>query len=52
MELFKAVIQTAVGLFKIDFTLFGVTFNFWQVFLFTIVAGIVIWFISEVFFGG
>lgn len=45
------LLTTVYNLFRIEFTLYGFTFSMWQVFLFTIVAGLVGWLISEVFFG-
>lgn len=46
---FGQLIAKTVELFSIEFTIFGFTFSLWQVFLFDIVAGIVIWFLAEVF---
>ena len=51
MELFGQAVQSALDIFKIEFTLWGFTFSFWEVFAFTIVAGIVCWVISEIFLG-
>ena len=47
---FGQLIEKTVELFSIEFTIYGFTFSMWQVFLFDFVAGIVIWFIVEVFF--
>ena len=47
---FGQLIEKTVELFSIEFTIYGFTFSMWQVFLFDIAAGIVIWFIVEVFF--
>ena len=47
-----AVFEKVVELFSIEFTIYGFTFSMWQVFLFDFAAGIVIWFLREVFFGG
>lgn len=41
IEDFGAMISAVVRIFKIEFTLYGVTFSFWEVFLFTAVVGIV-----------
>lgn len=46
---FGQLIVKTVELFSIEFTIYGSTFSLWQVFLFDIVAGIVIWFLVEVF---
>lgn len=51
METFGAVINAVVGLFQMPLTLYGFTFSFWEVFLFTIVVGIIA-FILGGFFGG
>lgn len=40
-----------VDLFSIEFTIYGFTFSMWQVFLFDIAVGIVVWVIAEVFLG-
>ena len=48
-SLMKSLFDCVVGLFKIEFTLFGVTFSFWQVFLFIIAASITIWIVRELF---
>ena len=47
---FGQLIEKVVELFSIEFTIYGFTFSLWQVFLFDIAAGIVIWVIVEVFF--
>lgn len=44
------VFEKVVELFSVEFTIYGFTFSMWQVFLFTIVADIVIWVLVEVFF--
>lgn len=47
-----STLLTAVyDLFRIEFTLYGFTFSMWQVFVFTIVAGLIGWLLSEVFLG-
>ena len=51
MEFFAAVISGAVNIMKIDFSLYGFTFNFWQIFLWNIVAGIVLWIIFNLWGG-
>ena len=47
---FGQVIEKTVELFSIEFTIYGFTFSMWQVLLFDIAAGIVIWLLVEVFF--
>ena len=49
MELVGAMITSTVDLFKLEFTLFGFTLSFWQVFLFSCVAGIVAWILWRIF---
>ncbi len=51
IEDFGAMISAVVRIFKIEFTLYGVTFSFWEVFLFTIVAGIILAFLGGAFGG-
>ena len=43
------IFEKLVELFSIEFTIFGFTFSMWQVYLFDIAAGILIWVIAEVF---
>lgn len=45
------MISTTVDILKIEFTLYNFTFSLWQVLLFNLVAGIVIWVIREVLLG-
>ena len=45
------MVSTAVNILKIEFTLYGFTFSLWQVLLFNLVAGIIIWVITEVLLG-
>lgn len=44
-SLFSAVMQ----LFTLDFTLYGYTFSWWQVFAFSVVVGILVKIFWEVF---
>ena len=44
--LFNSILR----LFQMEFTIYGFTFSFWQVFLFDITAAIVGWFLGKVFF--
>lgn len=46
---FGLIIEKIVEAFSIEFTIYGFTFSLWQVFLFDIAAGIVIWVLAEVF---
>lgn len=50
MELFGTLLSLVMDLFQMEFTLYGFTFSFWQVFVFDIVVGIIAWIIMEVFF--
>lgn len=45
------VFSAVMRLFKLEFTLYGYTFSWWEVFVFSIVAGLVLWFFWEVFHG-
>ena len=44
-----ALFSWVLELFTYEFTIYGFTFSMWQVYLFDIVAGIVVWFLMEVF---
>ena len=46
MEVFQALFSSTLSVFQVEFTLLGFTFSMWDVFLWTFVAGIVIWFIG------
>ena len=45
----QATFAATHNLFKLEFTLYGFTFSFWQVFLFAIVGGILLSFIGRLF---
>jgi hypothetical protein len=45
----QATFQAVLSLFKMEFTLYGFTFSWWQVFFWSIVAGLLIWFIGRIF---
>ena len=49
MEFVQWVFNLTLSLFKYPFTLFGYTLSAWEVFIWSIVAGLVIWFFKEVF---
>ena len=51
MEDFSAALSAALALFKMEFTLWGFTFSFWEVFCFVVIASIIAWIIGEVFLG-
>lgn len=38
-----------VSLMKTPFTLYGFTFSWWEVFFWSIVAGLIIWFVRRLF---
>ena len=44
-RLFAAVMMV----FQYEFTLYGFTFSFWQIFCFTVVAGIAAWVLGKLF---
>lgn len=48
---FGAMITATVQLFSLELTIYGFTFSFWQVFLFSIAAGIVAWILAQIFLG-
>lgn len=51
MEYFGKLIMSIVDFMKIEFSVFGYTISYWQVFLFTMVGGILGWFIGEMLNG-
>lgn len=51
MELFAQLMQVTLALFQTEFTLWGFTFSFFEVFVYTTVAGIVCWILGEIFLG-
>lgn len=48
---FGAMISATLQLFSVEFTLYGFTFSFWEVFLFSIAAGITVWILAHIFLG-
>ncbi len=46
---FGALISSTVQIFSIEFTIYGFTFSFWEVFLFSIAASIIGWFLAKLF---
>ncbi len=51
MSVFGALFSSVMDLMQIEFTLFGFTISWWQVFVFTVVAGIASWIIWEAILG-
>lgn len=51
MDDFVAIVTAVIGLFKTQFTLYGFTLSYWDVMIWTLVAGILIAFLKGVFFG-
>jgi hypothetical protein len=49
MDYFSSSITGAVDLFQIDMNIMGITFSFWEVFLFFSVVSLIIWFIRRFF---
>lgn len=49
MEEFQALFSSTISVLDVDFTLMGFTFSMWDVFLWSFVAGIVIWFAGGFF---
>lgn len=43
MKEFGAVLLSVKAIFDIPLTIDGITFSFWQIFLWMIVAGVVVW---------
>ena len=46
---FGAFLDVFVQLLSIEFTIYGFTFSFWQILLFNIAAGIVVWILMKLF---
>lgn len=42
MEDFKAMIQGAVQIMQIPFTIWGFTLNFWDIMIWSLIAGIIL----------
>lgn len=38
----QTLVSSVVSVFKVPFTMFGFTFSFWDVFLWSIVAGVIL----------
>ncbi len=51
MEIFGNILSSAFSLFRMDFTIFGFTFSFWEVFVFCFVVGLLTYIIGG-FLGG
>lgn len=51
MQYFGLIFETAFEMFRMNFTLFGFTFSFWEVLVFTVVASLVIWILRVIFLG-
>lgn len=49
MEVFGSLITSVVSLFKVQFTIFGFTLSYWQVYLFSGFGGIVAWILWRIF---
>ena len=50
MESFLTYFSGILDLFKMSFTVYGFTFSFWDIFLFTTAASIVLRFIGRVMY--
>lgn len=47
MSELASVLTAVLGIFHMEFTISGFTFSFWQIFLFLIVAGAVVFLIDK-----
>lgn len=45
----QAMFAATLRIFQLEFSMYGFTFSFWQVFLFVIVGGILLTFIGRLF---
>ena len=52
MEIFGKILSSTFSLFRMDLTILGFTFSFWEVFVFTVVVGVLAYIIGGFFSGG
>lgn len=52
MEDIKRLFDAVIDLMKIPFTIYGFTISLWSIFVWVLVAGVVIWIIGKIFGGG
>lgn len=52
METLQAWFSAVLAVFQVEFTLYGFTFSLWDVFLWSLVAGLVFAFIGGIFNDG
>lgn len=48
---FTSIMSAVLNLYKLDLTIYGYTFSLWQVFIFSMLIGIVVNFIGDLIFG-
>ena len=48
MDDLKLVLDAVVSIMKIEFTVWGFTLSYWQIMLWSMIAGIVLWLVWEV----
>ena len=51
MEVLQSWLSSVLDVFQVPITIFGFTFSFWDVFLWSIVAGLVLTFLGGLFNG-
>ena len=51
MEIFGSILSVTLELFRHDINVFGFTFSFWEVFVFSLVAGVLAYVIGGFFSG-
>lgn len=49
MDAFGALVQAVVQIMKLPFTIWGFTLNFWDIMIWSLIAGIVIYLIVRFF---
>lgn len=49
VQAFQSLFTFTLQIFQMEFTLYGYTLSFWKIFLWSFVAGIVLWFIGGLF---
>ena len=51
METFGTILASTVDLMKVEFTVYGFNFSWWQVFIWTAFASLILWIIFSLWGG-
>ncbi|WP_293009015.1 MULTISPECIES: hypothetical protein [unclassified Oscillibacter] len=49
MEYIGTLFELTKNLMDTQLTLYGFTFSYWQIFIWTMIAGLILWFLGKVF---